>query len=93
MTVPGLFGGSFLEPTPWDWLFGAGIGTNIGASIIWGFLAGFVGYLVAKRLKQAWRGLHAKLDRHRELTEELHYLAHHGEPHPRVARRHSGQGD
>ncbi len=28
------------QPTVWDWLFGNGIGTNLGASLIWVYVAG-----------------------------------------------------
>lgn len=44
------------------WLFGGGIGTNIGASIIWGLIAGFIGYFIARAVRQAWVQLHNRID-------------------------------
>lgn len=77
--VLAIWGGSFLEPSPWQWFFGAGIGTNIGASILWGLLAGFIGYFIAKKCRAAWTRLHSKLDAHQaslharlDAHEELH---------------------
>ena len=94
MSVLAIFGGSFLEPNAGQWLFGAGIGTNIGASIIWGFLAGLLGMWVARHLKAIWgkvrehhRVMEAHADHQTKLIEEQHFLAHHGVPHPRVQER------
>lgn len=70
-----------------NWLWGSGIGTNIGASIIWSVLVGCIGYFVAKRIRSAWRRMHAKLTRHQQLTEEIHHLLYAGKPHPRVQAR------
>jgi hypothetical protein len=43
-----------------DWLFGNGIGTNIGASMLWAV----AGYLVAKRVRAELARLHARHDAH-----------------------------
>jgi hypothetical protein len=51
---------------PW---WKAAIWGNIFASILWGFAAGFIGYFVAKKIRAAWAGLHAKLDAHHD---EMH---------------------
>jgi hypothetical protein len=72
----GIFGPSLL-----DWLFGGGIGTNIGASIVWGLAAGFAGYFLARKVRRAWERLHSKLDRHASLHDEHaakldHLIAH-----------------
>ena len=86
----GLFGGSFLEPDPFTWLFGTGIGTNLGAALI-GVLAG-----VAWSKTRYWplNLIHAKLDqglahhKHAErMVEEIHHKMHTGTDHPRVAKR------
>jgi hypothetical protein len=82
-----LLGGSFLEPNPWAWLFGAGIGTNIGASIIWGFLAGLLGVFVGRKLKAVWAHLRSHTEHQSRMIEEIHHLAHTGRKHPRVVAR------
>ncbi|MFZ1925301.1 MAG: hypothetical protein WAU42_04060 [Solirubrobacteraceae bacterium] len=90
--VVAIWGGSFLEPSPWQWMFGAGIGTNIGASIIWGFAAGLLGMFVARKVKAAWAHLRAHQEHQSRLVEEMHHLAHTGKEHPRVrARRDAGE--
>jgi hypothetical protein len=67
------FGGLF------DYLFGSGIGTNIGASLIWGFAAGFIGYFIAKRVRRAWAHLHTRIDelhaRHDEHRLHLNHIS------------------
>jgi vacuolar-type H+-ATPase subunit I/STV1 len=65
-----IWGGSFLEPDPFNYFFGAGLGTNLGASVVWGFLAGFLGYFLARKVKRAWRRLHARLDEHHRTVLE-----------------------
>jgi hypothetical protein len=65
-----IWGGSFLEPDPFNYFFGYGIATNIGASLLWGFIAGFIGYFVARKVKAAWARLHAKLDAHHAETHK-----------------------
>lgn len=70
--IPAVLGGGFLEPNPLDYLFGNGIGTNIGSSIIWGFLAGLIGIAVAKKIKREWSALHERLDRLHASHKELH---------------------
>jgi hypothetical protein len=67
--VIAVLGGNFLEPNPFTYFFGTGIGTNLGASIVWGFLAGLLGMFVARKVKAAWARLHAKIDAHHD---ELH---------------------
>jgi hypothetical protein len=50
---------ALFQPTVWSWLFGAGIGTNLGASVIcgvFGFAAGFA----------AGRGLWKKIRAHHQ---------------------------
>jgi hypothetical protein len=78
MLALGLLGGSFLEPNPLDYFFGAGIGVNIGASLVWGFIGGLIAYVVARHVKRAWAGLHARIDelhaRHDEHAEGLRAL-------------------
>jgi hypothetical protein len=70
MTAAAIF-----QPDPLNYLFGAGIGTNIGASIFWAFVAGGAGYWLKGHLGR----IHAKLDRlhasHKALHEKLDALA------------------
>lgn len=54
------------------WLFGGGIGTNIGASLIWGLTAGVVGYLLARKLRAAWVRLHVRHDEQAQSLKSLH---------------------
>jgi H+/gluconate symporter-like permease len=55
---------AIFQPTFLQWTFGAGIGTNVGASILWGFLAGIIGYFFAKFLRREFQKLHAKIEEH-----------------------------
>jgi hypothetical protein len=63
------------QPDPLNYLFGAGIGTNVGASIFWGIVAGAFGYWLRGHIRQ----IHAKLNRlhrsHQALHEKLDRLA------------------
>jgi hypothetical protein len=68
--VIAVLGGNFLEPNPFTYFFGTGIGTNIGASIVWGFLAGLLGMFVARKVKAAWARLHSKIDAHHKHQDE-----------------------
>lgn len=80
---------AIFQPTPLDWLFGGGIGTNIGASVFWAIAAGGVGYWLRGHIKR----LHIHLDKlhrsHAELHRKLDALtpptdSHpHGPDHPR----------
>lgn len=81
-----IFGGTFLDNSsghfdPINYFFGAGIATNIGASLIWGFLAGLLGMVVARKVKAEW----AKHVAHSEWMA-VHLAALHrkrvGEPSP-----------
>jgi hypothetical protein len=63
---------SFLQPDPFNYFWGSGIGTNLGASVVWGFLAGLIGVFVARKVKAAWKRLHSKLDDHQDAIGELH---------------------
>lgn len=49
-----------------DWLFGAGVGTNLGAAVIWLPVGALLGWLWARAkfeaLHRSHRELHAKLD-------------------------------
>ena len=72
-----IWGGTFLDNQqghfdPLNWLFGAGIGPNVGSSLI--PIGLVVGYF--------W-----KVRPHIQRVEELHHLAHFGEMHPRAVRR------
>jgi hypothetical protein len=80
MLALAVLGGGFLEDShghfaPLEYLFGSGLGTNIGASIIWGFLAGLLGVFIARKLRRAWARLHSRIDdlhvRHDEHAEAL----------------------
>jgi hypothetical protein len=66
--------GALFTPSLLDWLFGAGIGTNIGAAIVWvpiGALAGYTWsrtkYWPLHAIHLHLEGLHAKLDDHADL--------------------------
>lgn len=81
-----IFGGSFLEPNPWAWAFGNGIGTNIGASIIWVILAGIAVTLLWPPLR---RRIHRFLDRKlAPLHEHLAVIRAHAEHQTRIAEDH-----
>jgi len=68
--------GAIFQPNVWDWLFGAGIGTNLGATIV-------VALCSAPAIVRAVR----RFRHHMHLTEELHHLAHTGIVHPRARAR------
>jgi hypothetical protein len=61
-----------------DWLFGAGIGTNLGASLIWAAVAGAGGWWLRGHVNR----IHARIDAlhasHRELHVKLDRLAARG---------------
>lgn len=69
--IQAVFGGSFLEPNAWAWAFGPGIGTNLGASVLWGFGAGLLGYVVQRKVRAEWQA-------HKRRTEAHNaWMAHH----------------
>lgn len=70
VSFPTEFWRFFFAP-PHETFIHGNIWGNIFASIIWGFFAGFIGYLVAKKVKAAWARLHRRLDVH-----EQHHEAH-----------------
>ena len=98
-----IWGGGFLDNAqghfdPLNYFFGAGTATNLGASFAWVLLAGFTVYVVQKKVRAAWAAHktraasnHADAMSHHKhqtmLIEELHHLAHTGQPHPRVTAR------
>ena len=65
-----LYLATFLQPDALNYFFGSGIGTNIGASIVWGFLAGLNGLFIARKIKAAWARLHGKIDAHNKRQHE-----------------------
>ncbi len=76
-----IWGGSFLEPDPFNYFFGSGIGTNLGSSILWGFVAGLLGVFVGRKIKAEW----AKHVAHNEWAARHLaglYRKHVGEPEP-----------
>lgn len=50
---------AIFQPTLLDWLFGSGIGTNLGASLAWVLIGAGIGWLV----RRAW-------ERHKKRTAE-----------------------
>jgi hypothetical protein len=73
---------AIFQPTLLDWLFGGGIGTNIGASIFWALIAGAGGWWLKGHLtrfhhhllalRASHSELHAKLNDHANAIEALH---------------------
>lgn len=51
---------AIFQPSLLDWLFGSGIGTNLGAAVVWLPIGAGLGFLWGRAKHQA---LHAKLDR------------------------------
>jgi hypothetical protein len=70
-----------------DYLFGAGIGTNIGASLVWGSAAGFIGYFVARKVRAAFQRIHEHNEwSARQLARlHLHVTGRHADQHPHHA--------
>jgi hypothetical protein len=59
---------AIFQPDPLNYLFGAGIGTNIGASIFWALIAGGFGYWIRGHIRK----IHQKLDQLHASHEALH---------------------
>jgi len=82
--VLAVWGGGFLEPDPFNYFFGNGIATNIGASVLWGFAAGLLGLWVAKKVKTAWarHKAHQEWEANVLATIHKHVTGRNVEPHP-----------
>lgn len=63
-----LFGGSFLEPDPINYLFGAGIATNIGAA----FVCVLIGWAWSRTKFWPLHAIHVRLDALHQSHEDLH---------------------
>lgn len=82
-------GQGIFQPTIWEWLFGPGIGTNLGASLVWVFVAGVVTALVYPPLR-AWcereaAFARAHLEHQTRIAEDTYHRAF-GERHPHHGR-------
>ncbi len=75
MDVAGIF-----QPTFLDWWFGGGIGTNLGASLIWVVIAGVAAWLLwpplRARLHRFVDGKLARLHAHSRWMAELAAIEH-----------------
>jgi hypothetical protein len=68
------------QPNILSYLFGVGIGTNLGASIVWGGIALIAGYTFARvKVLPAWRAhtrsvtaIHDRLDHHERMLTAIH---------------------
>jgi hypothetical protein len=67
------------QPDVWTWLFGPGVGTNIGAWLVCGCLGFAWGVFLGKR---AFGKLHRKLDEHHRWQHQAMRAINHGEPLP-----------
>jgi len=85
--LPLLLHSSIFQPTPLDWLFGSGIGTNLGASLLWGC----IGFFLGTRVKRHLDVLHAHNEWVAGVLTKLHRAHFDEEPpeHPRYRGRHA----
>ncbi len=60
------------QPDPLNYLFGSGIGTNLGAALVWIPIGGVLGVLWSKTKYWPLNAIHAKLDHLHASHEALH---------------------
>lgn len=68
-------GQGIFQPSVWEWLFGPGIGTNLGASLVWVFIAGVATAFLYPPLR-AW------------IERESHFVRAHLEHQTQIAQDH-----